>query len=255
MMFGEIPVAALAFSHPSSGSQGLPRPSCRVVHHLEIRSRGLLSVGEYVVTIGMIETPRHRTAPKRSHMTTGDSGVPADADRWLDAARAGQGDGFDGLYRWLGGPITSFARSRRAADPEGVANDVFLKAFRSIQTFEGTAATFRSWIFATTRNHLIDEIRKQQRRPQTADGVAADVATPDTTEAGAFLAIGNERVEVLLSCLTDAQRDVVVLRIIGDLSLNDVADIVGRPISAVKRLQARALRRLEQKILDEAVSQ
>lgn len=181
-------------------------------------------------------------------------GPPADADLWLIQARAGDGAGFDGLYRWLSGAVRGFAATRNAVDAEGVVNDVFLKAFRSIEGFEGDAAAFRSWIFRTTRNHLIDQARTRSRRPQLADGEIPELPSPGADEL-AMASIGNERVARLLGELTAAQREVLVLRVVADLGLNEVADIVGRPVTAVKRLQARGLRALQQKISDEAVSE
>jgi RNA polymerase sigma-70 factor (ECF subfamily) len=47
-----------------------------------------------------------------------------------------------------------------------------------------------------------------------------------------------------LGALTARQREVVILRFVADLSLEDVAKIVGRRVGAVKALQARALDRL-----------
>ena len=59
---------------------------------------------------------------------------------------------------------------------------------------------------------------------------------------------------VLLAGLTDEQREVIVLRLVADLSLADTAEIVRRPVSSVKRLQARGLRRLQTEVLGKDVS-
>jgi RNA polymerase sigma factor (sigma-70 family) len=59
----------------------------------------------------------------------------------------------------------------------------------------------------------------------------------------------------LMSILTSDQRDVIALRIVADLPLAEVAKIIGKPVTAVKRLQARALRRLQREILDREVSE
>ena len=185
---------------------------------------------------------------------TGAVAIPTHADRWVDDARAGRSDGFDKLYQWLGGPVRGFAAARGAADPDGVVNEVFLKAFRNMENFDGDGRAFRSWMFSTARHHLIDEARKRARRPKMTDAEVPEVAS-DAADVGALASLGNERVASLLAELTGAQREVIVLRIIADLSLSEVAEIVGRPATAVKRLQARGLRALQQKILDETVSE
>jgi RNA polymerase sigma-70 factor (ECF subfamily) len=61
-------------------------------------------------------------------------------------------------------------------------------------------------------------------------------------------------VATLLASLTDAQHEVVVLRLAVGLSLEETAEIVGRPVTAVKRLQARALDRLRRENPKQAVS-
>lgn len=169
------------------------------------------------------------------------------------SARAGHGDGFDRLYRNHAGAITAFARSRGATDPEGICNETFLRAFRSIGDFEGGEAEFRRWIFSICRNQLIDAHRRRERRPVEVLADPPDVGVAGAEEV-ALLRLGGEEVRRILAPLTDEQREVVLLRLIAELSLAETAEIVGRPVTAVKRLQARALARLQTKILGEEVS-
>ncbi|MDW3219773.1 MAG: sigma-70 family RNA polymerase sigma factor [Acidimicrobiales bacterium] len=178
---------------------------------------------------------------------------PHPLDRAVVAARSGESTGFDTLYRRLAGPITAFARTRGAADPEGVCNETFLRAFRSIREFEGDGAAFRRWSFSICRNQLIDDHRRRQRRP---DEVLAEppVITQPSAEDAALEQLAGTDVGRILRELTDEQREVIVLRLVADLSLADTAEIVGRPVTAVKRLQARALKRLQSEILRQEVS-
>ena len=53
-----------------------------------------------------------------------------------------------------------------------------------------------------------------------------------------------ERVEAMLGCLTDEQREVVLLRVVAGLSVEETAEVVGRRPGAVRALQHRALGRL-----------
>lgn len=177
----------------------------------------------------------------------------SDDEQCVAAAQAGDPRGFDELYRRYAPQITGFARARGAADAEGVCNEVFLRCFRSLSSFEGDEAAFRRWAFSVTRNLLIDLHRRDERR---ADEIF--MPPPERASAGADEAalanLADADLVALLAPLTDEQREVIVLRLVADLSLAETAEIVGRPVSSVKRLQARGLRRLQAEILGKDVS-
>lgn len=181
---------------------------------------------------------------------------PIDAfPTWLASARRGDAAGFAGLYDWLGPEVKRFVVGRGARDADAVTNDAFVAAFRRLGDFEGDAGAFRSWIYAIARNKLIDAHRAEARRPP----VAADPSgvDPDPTASAEDLALaglGGTRAAELLADLSDAQREVILLRVVNGLSLAETADAVRRPVSAVKRLQARGLTTLRRRISDEGVS-
>jgi RNA polymerase sigma-70 factor (ECF subfamily) len=171
----------------------------------------------------------------------------------IAAAKAGEGWAFEQLYRWLAPQVTSFALARNADDPEGIANEVFLRAFRYLDRFSGSSGAFRSWIFAIARNQLIDAHRAQARRPQLADATVPD-GHAEAAETLALRSLGTQRVGRLLSSLSDDQRDVILLRMIADLTLQEVAVVVDKPVTAVKALQRRGLRRLQSEVLAEVLT-
>lgn len=180
--------------------------------------------------------------------------LDAEIERHLDAARQGDQVGFTGLYRCLAGRVAGFARSRGVDDVDGLVNEVFLGAFRGLATFDGRAPEFRSWLFAIAWNKVTDGHRAAARRVRTAGLDPAEVeAVGGNSEDDALAALGSGSVQDMLDRLTPDQRDVLTLRVVADLSLEDTARITGRPVGAVKALQRRALASLR-RILDEAVS-
>jgi RNA polymerase sigma-70 factor (ECF subfamily) len=173
----------------------------------------------------------------------GDDEGDAFDDR-LARAQRGEPRAFDELVRWLERPLLGFLTARGAEDPHGTANEVLVRVFRRIDRFAGGQAQFRAWVFKIARNALVDEHRRRASRP---------IAVPNGTEAltGAVAAgddldrIGErERVEAMLGCLTDDQREVVLLRVVAGLSVDETARAVGRRPGAVRALQHRALARL-----------
>ncbi len=177
--------------------------------------------------------------------------MSADLDDLLASARAGEGWAFDELFRRWNPRVTGFVRARGVQDVEVVVNDVFLNAFRALPSFEGDGDAFRSWLFRIARNRVIDEIRREARRPSTVeleperDPVGGDV-TLDADRA-----FSDDRVIALLAHLTDEQREVLALRFVADLTIDQIAAATGRRRGAIKQLQRRALRRLE-RLLDES---
>jgi RNA polymerase sigma factor (sigma-70 family) len=173
-------------------------------------------------------------------------------DAWfgpaLERARAGEAAGFDALVRHLDPRLVGFARARGADDPEGLADDVLVQMCRSIGSFEGNLAQLRAWVFTIARNRLVDERRRASRRVDTRPTEPArlpDAPVPDTPLA----ADERERVDALLAGLTDDQREIVVLRIVVGLSVEETADVVGRRPGAVRALQHRALRTLRSELV------
>lgn len=137
---------------------------------------------------------------------------------------------------------------------DAVVSETFVRAFARVESFEGSEAGFRGWIFAICRNLLIDDARSEARRPPVTDGSsgAAQVG-PACVETEAIEGL-DETATALLAALTAEQREVVSLRIIAGLTVDEVSAVLGKPATAVKALQHRALRSLERKIRDSAVS-
>lgn len=173
----------------------------------------------------------------------------------LIAAQAGEPLALRELFDWLSPAVAGFLRSRGAHDPDGFANEVFLRAFRTIQTFSGDDQRFRTWVFTITRNLLIDERRAAARRVELVfdDGRAPGREPRGDAEADALTALGDERVAELLAHLSPDQREVIALRVIADLSVDQVAAITGRGYEAVKALHRRGIAALRRAIEREGV--
>ena len=163
-------------------------------------------------------------------------------DEILKAAKGAEEWAWARIYRDLAGLITGYVASRGAADPEDVASETLLQMARNIHSFEGTESSFRSWAFVIAHRRLIDFRRAQGRTVDTTsfDAVALNRAGGDV-EHEALDRLVTEEVEATLQTLTEPQRDVLTLRVIAGLTIEETADIVGKRVGAVKALQRRAL--------------
>lgn len=172
-------------------------------------------------------------------MTTSDAGSTAR----LDAAQAGDAVAWSHLYHELAPVVLGYLRAQRLPEAEDVAGEVMVEVVRDLPGFRGEASGLRSWVLTIAHHRLVDARRRSQRRPSTIsppdpDGpyVAVEVGPEESTLASE----GLRRLEPALASLTEEQRTVLLLRVIGDLPIAEVARITGKRPGAVKQLQRRA---------------
>jgi RNA polymerase sigma factor (sigma-70 family) len=160
----------------------------------------------------------------------------------VDNARAGCAVSFERIYRQLAGQVASYLRWHRASDPDGLTNDVFVQVHRNLAKFEGDDSSFRSWLFTIAHHRMIDDRRRASRQPRVNGEPPVDegVGCGDVEE-DAFAVLAHDEVQSLVAVLSPDQRDVVLLRIVADLSVEQVAGLLGKREGAVKALQHRAL--------------
>jgi RNA polymerase sigma-70 factor (ECF subfamily) len=175
----------------------------------------------------------------------------------LQAARVGAEWAWTAIYRDLAPSVLRYLRARGASDPEDLLGETFVKVVRSLASFEGGEAEFRAWIFTLARNGLIDEWRRDGRQPVeflSSDALLAVCGDTPSAEACLLQKQAYERVSSVLSSLSEAQRDVVFLRVIAGLSIEECARVLGKRPGAVKSLQLRGLAAIRREMSPKAVS-
>lgn len=175
-------------------------------------------------------------------------------ERTLAAARAGEAWACARIYEDLKRPVVAYVRLRGAAEPDDVTSEVFLNVFRDLHRFSGDEDDFRAWVFTIAHRRVLDTWRKRYRRPVTEPLPTGWDLPGGDAEEDALAALGDREVEAVLARLTPEQRDVVLLHVVADLPLAEVAAVMGRSVGAVKSLQHRALSALRRSLSDEAVT-
>jgi RNA polymerase sigma factor (sigma-70 family) len=160
----------------------------------------------------------------------------------LAAAREGSEAAWEELYTGLAPVVLGYLRANAAPDPEDVLSEVFLQVARDVGRFDGDERGFRSWVFTIAHHRLIDARRHSARRPVDLSPDPPEPAGSAEDAADEALArIGTDEVKRVLEALSPEQRSVLLLRVIGDLSIEDVAKTMGKRTGAVKALQRRGL--------------
>ncbi len=163
----------------------------------------------------------------------------------LAAAQSGAGWACTRLYDDHAAAVAAFLAARGSREPDDLTSEVFLAVFQGLGSFTGNAAAFRSFVFSIAYRRLVDELRMRGRRGETVELLETeDPRRASSAEDEATRRIGDERAHALLMSLPADQRDVMVLRIVADLTVEQVAVVIDKRPGAVKALQRRALERL-----------
>ena len=161
----------------------------------------------------------------------------------LAAARAGAPWALERLYREFHPSVLAFLRARAPADAEDLASEVFIAVAEGLARFEGDEDGFRSWLFTITYRQVGQLRRRMGRRrtdPFPADEVDERVP-PGDAESDAMAAISTQQALDLIATLPPAQGEVLLLRVVADLPVDEVATILGKRPTAVRALQHRAV--------------
>jgi RNA polymerase sigma-70 factor (ECF subfamily) len=123
-------------------------------------------------------------------------------------------------------------------EAEDLTQDIFLKIFRSLDTFD-RRANFQTWLISVSRNLCIDHYRSVRKERETIDrGVDAADLAPASPEAGPIAALEQRDRVVLLrqamAALPETLRTAVLLRDIQELSYQEIADKLRLPEGTVK---------------------
>jgi RNA polymerase sigma-70 factor, ECF subfamily len=178
-----------------------------------------------------------------SHAASGER-VPHKLDEARLIERARQGDRqavaelyrahVDTVYRYV------YTRVRDEQLAEDLTAQVFLQAIEGLPGYEITGAPFMAWLYRIAHARVVDHYRRQGRRQEVSlpETLVSEGPRPeDFVEAEADWAAAID----LLAQLTDDQQDVMILRFIGEMSLEQVAKTLGKTLGAAKALQYRAL--------------
>lgn len=175
----------------------------------------------------------------------------AEADRLVQRACGGDTDAFAELFRLTLPTVYAsvFARCGDRALAEDLTSEAYLRALRNVGRFEGRYTDFQAWVVRIARNAFLDHVKSGRVRWEIVVDEAPVTVEPLDPAEQAVATVDGARLRRALEQLTPDQQEVVHLRFIQDLSIAEVAAVLGRAEGAVKALQFRAMRALA-KILD-----
>ncbi len=161
------------------------------------------------------------------------------------AARGNIG-AYDALYERYRTPLVAFVfhllgRGGSAEDAEDIAQDAFTRAFAGIRE-KRVDGSFKAWLYTIARNRSYDQMRARRENVVSLD--AESVAPPSAPDREQPAERAEQRAELAwllaaMAQLPERQREALLLKEMGGLSHDRIADELGTTVSATKKLISR----------------
>jgi RNA polymerase sigma-70 factor (ECF subfamily) len=153
---------------------------------------------------------------------------------------------FDRIYRYIAIKIGD------RTEAEDMTQQVFLHALKSISSYKEKGLPFSSWLYRIAHNQIVDYFRKKSKRAT----VPLDESLPIPAVDGdpKYIVEKKVTVEEIVTAtrkLTAAQQEVISLRFASELSIIEVAGVMGKSEGAIKALQHSAIVALRNALVTE----
>ena len=158
----------------------------------------------------------------------------------------GERAAFDELIARWHKPLWRYARNISGNDPaaDDASQEVWLRVLRGIARLQD-GAKLRAWLFGIARRVLMDRLREQYARPASSDVDIDQHAAPDNS---ADLEAELDAMRGGLARLPLVENEVLTLFYLNELSLEDVAQVLGIPLGTVKSRLFRARKLLRNEL-------
>jgi RNA polymerase sigma-70 factor (ECF subfamily) len=179
----------------------------------------------------------------------------ADTARLVARIQSGDRDAFAALYTRYFDRVYSYLRIA-LGDPheaEDATQQVFIKVLAALPRYERRRTPFRGWLFVIVRNHSLALLERRGRvevvePEQLSRRHESALIAEDDGELGALSWITDRELLMFVERLPLAQRQVLMLRYLVDLTDAQTAAILGRSAADVRMLQSRAVRFLRERL-------
>lgn len=142
---------------------------------------------------------------------------------------------FDKIYRYM------VMKIGNKAEAEDMTQQVFIRAYESIGSYQWQGIPFSAWLFRIAHNQIVDFIRKVSKKPTVPLDESLPIVGDSNPQMEVEVKLNMEQVTMAARQLTKAQREVISLRFAGGLSISEVASAMHKSEGAIKALQHSAI--------------
>ena len=146
------------------------------------------------------------------------------------------------IYRYIYRQVSDVEMAR------DLSSDVFHRLLQAVQKGNGPRQDTKAWLYRTAHNIVVDYYRRMQHRDHLPLFDNMVDGGKDLSDA-ADQQLTADLVRQALDHLTPDQRQVITLKFLAGLSNSEVAEVMEKPVGAVKSLQHRALAALQRQLI------
>lgn len=173
-----------------------------------------------------------------------------DEKQLVEQAKRGSASSFGDLYDHYVKPIHRFILLKVSSSEEAqdLTHDVFMRAWRTLPSFEHRGLPFSSWLYRIARNRVIDHYRTKKSNSRLDDFLeksSSELIADVRIEGDLDVTIATAEVHKALKNLNEEQQDVILMRFVEDLDTKEIANILDKKEGTVRIIQHRALEKLK----------
>ncbi|MBE2223308.1 MAG: sigma-70 family RNA polymerase sigma factor [Anaerolineae bacterium] len=146
------------------------------------------------------------------------------------------------LYRYIYRQVGSVETAR------DLTSELFSRFLQAVKNGTGPTRQLKAWLYRVGHNTVVDYYRRQQHRDHLPLNDLFVDANEDPVRS-AELNIDAERVRLALTRLTPDQRQVISLKFFAGFTNQEIAEVMDKPVGAVKALQHRAIAALQRQLV------
>lgn len=164
----------------------------------------------------------------------------------VDRIKRREPDAWEQVYRQTYARLFHYARRRLGSDAaaDDAVSETMARALQAIDTFTWQGAGLNGWLYGIVRNVVFEQ---WARREHPHADVGDERESPELAADERLVADEQRRfIRTAFSRLSPEDQEVLELRVMGDLSADEVAQVMGKRPGAVRMAQSRALQRLRQ---------
>lgn len=151
---------------------------------------------------------------------------------------------FGGLYETYIDKIYRFVyfKTHHKETAEDLVSQTFFKALQGVKDFDSSKGKFSSWLYCIAKNCVIDYYRIKKSEVDIYD--IWDLADKQDIRRDSEFKDRLEQTEKYLKNLPGEQRDIILMRVWGDMSYKEIAEIIGKSEDNCKMIFSRAINKL-----------